>query len=134
MIQALLSVISDLVVKGNTVQLLKAYRTEENVQYFQDSDRKPKKNYVVSTNVLIKSDVTDGSAYLPKPDLVYEQLTIEGSSFTLKSCIALLWSSLQKEVYSGLSGSRYVTMNTDQRLGGKNSQISEESEKEHNVI
>lgn len=119
MIQALLSVISDLVVKGNTVQLLKAYRADQNVQYLQDSDRKPKKNYVVCTNVLIKSDVTDGSAYMPKPDLVYEQLTIEGSNFTLKSCIALLWSSLQKAVYSGLSGSWYVTMNTDQREWGK---------------
>lgn len=119
MIQSLLSVISDLVVKGNTVQLLKAYRGEQNVQYFQDSDRKPKKNYVVRTNVLIKSDVTDGSAHMPKPDLVYEQLTIEGSNLTLKSCIALLWSSLQKVVYSGLSGSRYVTMNTDQRDWGK---------------
>ncbi len=72
-----------------------------------------KRTTLVCTNVLIKSDVTDGCAYMPKPDLVYEQLTIEGSNFTLKSCIALLWSSLRKAVYSGLSGSRYVTMNTD---------------------
>lgn len=73
--------------------------------------------------------MTDGSAYVPIPDLVYEQLTIEGSNFILKSCIALLWSSLRKAVYSGLSGSRYVTMNTDWRDGGEKSQIAKSHKK-----
>lgn len=40
-------------------------------------------------------------------------LTKDGLNWMLKSCIVLLWSSVRKTAYSGLSGSRYVITKTD---------------------